>query len=44
MYEVSLSRELGMTLGQLWEVITPAELRIQAAYDRVQAEDRAKGA
>lgn len=41
MFELSLARELGMTLGQLWDTITPAELRIWAAYAQVEAEKRA---
>jgi hypothetical protein len=29
-----------MTLGQLWEVMTPAELQLWSIYYRMRAEDR----
>jgi hypothetical protein len=39
---MSLALELHMTLAQLWEAMTPAELQLWAVYFQVRAEDQEK--
>ena len=41
---MSLAVELHMTLNELWERMTVAELQLWAVYYQMKAEDRAKDA
>jgi hypothetical protein len=40
MFQMFLAGELHMTLGQLWEALTPAELHLWHIYYQAKAEDR----
>jgi len=40
MFHLFLAGELHMTLGQLWEAMTPAEMELWRLYYTVKAEDR----